>query len=270
MAPSASPPPTTFNLGMVLYEGVDMLDVVGPFEIFSFAAQVWTERSLQIHLLSANGRKVRTSSDSYLYATGRFSDCPPLDLVFVPGGAPESVGAALNTPALMKFVKQQVAECSYVTSVCYGSLLLAATGILDGRVATTHWSALSCLSLFPGVGVAPGYPRYYPDEPAAGPAPYVLTGGGISSGLDQALRIVADITGSDAIAQKVQMTIQYHPQPPFTAGDPAVAPPAIRDPGLVSSNTGTYEPLAKAIHRYQRRQAIELQMEGVTIAPAVA
>ncbi|HET6764955.1 MAG TPA: DJ-1/PfpI family protein, partial [Longimicrobiaceae bacterium] len=240
-----------------LYDGVDMLDVVGPFEIFSWAKGLGADRDLQIHMLSATGRKVRTSSQSYLYATDRFSACPQLDLIFVPGGEPTAVGEALNSTAFMGFLKAQVPGCTYVTSVCYGALLLAGTGILDGRVATTHWSALSCLALFSGVGVAPGYPRYYPDEPAAESGRYVLTGGGISSGLDQALRIVADITGSAQIAEQVQMTIQYHPQPAFNAGDPAVAPEPIRDPGLVGSSSGVYAPLAKAIHRYQRRQQAE-------------
>ena len=250
--PKTHPSPAPFHLGIALYDGVDMLDVVGPFEIFNWTKSSWKERELVVHMLSTTGRKVRTSSNSYLYATDRFSACPQLDLVFVPGGEPESVGRALNDTAFMGFLKAQVPGCRYVTSVCFGALLLAGTGVLDGRVATTHWSALSALALFPGVGLAPGYPRYYPDQPAAQER-YVLTAGGISSGLDEALRIVADITGSAEIAQQVQMSIQYHPQPPFDAGDPAVAPPAIADPGLVGSNAGVYEPLAKAIRRYQRR-----------------
>jgi cyclohexyl-isocyanide hydratase len=243
-------------VGIPLYDQVDMLDVVGAHEIFYWTGQTWTERDLHLHLVSANGRKVRTGSGTYLYASDSFGSCPQLDVVYVPGGAPEGVGRALNSPEYMGFLNAQIPECRYVASVCYGALLLAGTGILDGRVATTHWSALSCLSLFENVGVAPGYPRYYPDLPAASGGRYVLTGGGISSTLDEALRIVADFTGSDQIAQQVQMTIQYHPQPPFDSGDPAVAPPSVRDPGLVGSNAGVYDVLASAIRKFQRRQKI--------------
>jgi transcriptional regulator GlxA family with amidase domain len=107
----------------------------------------------------------------------------------------------------LDFLKAQAAGADYVSSVCEGAMLLAAAGLLDGYRATTHWAFVPCFARFPAIKVAKGFPRYVVDGNR-------VTGGGISSGLDEALQLVALIAGAD-IAKEVQMTTQYFPQPPF-------------------------------------------------------
>src|SRR6185436_15770009 len=112
-------------------------------------------------------------------------------------------------PRYLEFLQDQSAEAEWVTSVCEGAMILAASGLLDGYKATTHWAFLPCFQEFPEVKVAAGYPRYVVDRNR-------VTGGGISSGLDEALKLVELIAGKK-IAEQVQVTTQYFPKPPVKA-----------------------------------------------------
>ena len=106
----------------------------------------------------------------------------------------------------LDFIQQQSIKAEYTTSVCEGALLLAAAGLLDGYEATTHWAFIECLKAFPKIKVQDGFPRYVVDR-------NLVTGGGISSGLDEALKIISLVAGVD-VAQEVQLTAQYYPCPP--------------------------------------------------------
>ncbi|MEM7130276.1 MAG: DJ-1/PfpI family protein [Chloroflexota bacterium] len=180
---------------------------------------------------------------------------PDLDIIFVPGGPEPQIPLKMGKPGKNPYInllqdfagkieREQEAERKdkdrpkrsqrmMITSVCVGSLLLATAGLLDGYRATTHWAFRSILKSFPHIDVVAGYPRYVIDGNR-------MTGGGISSGIDQALAIVAILMG-DAAAKRVQLAMQYAPNPPFTGGDPSTAEPAI----LHEDSSGT-RPLVTA------------------------
>jgi transcriptional regulator GlxA family with amidase domain len=116
-----------------------------------------------------------------------------------------------------KYLRQVAASATWVCSVCEGALLAARAGLFEGHTVTTHWVCISCLSQFPGVTPAPGHPRFFLDGNR-------LTGGGISSGLDESLELIKLLFGED-VASGVQLLTQYFPKPPVSAQIPSVAPP---------------------------------------------
>lgn len=215
------------RLGVLLYPGFDSLDALGPFQVFTLLGPSVVEPVL----ISETGTE--TSFEGVTVETKEtFATVPPgdLDVIFVPGSDGDHTADALCNATYLDYVRGQAAAIQarfadnpsgphLVTSVCTGSLLLAAAGCLDGYVATTHWLFTGILHMFPRVEVASGYPRYVVDK-------NVVTGGGISSGLDEALAI-ASILGGNAAAKSVQLVMQYQPQPPFSSGDPTVAQPRV-------------------------------------------
>jgi len=215
------------KVGFPLYEGFDSLDVVGPFQTFTFAG-------MDRYLLGPTCHKVTSFEGVALTPRATFEDCPQLDLLFVPGGAnPVAVieqGHPGHNPYL-DFLIRQAPGATLVCSVCTGSLLLAAAGLLDGHIATTHWAFKPVLSLFP-VKVVDDYRRYVKSGNC-------VTGGGISSGLDEALYIVSLLFGTDQ-ARQGQLAMQYHPQPIFHCGDPADAD--IKDnPQMVADRIAAFD-----------------------------
>jgi cyclohexyl-isocyanide hydratase len=143
--------------------------------------------------------------------TTTFEDCPPLDLICVPGGF--GVEHAMADPVLIAFLKEQAGQARYITSVCTGAFVLGAAGLLKDKQATTHWAYHSLLS---EVGAIPTQGRVVRDG-------RVFTGGGVTAGIDFALTIVAEIAGQ-TIAQRIQLSIEYDPAPPFVGGSPQTAP----------------------------------------------
>jgi cyclohexyl-isocyanide hydratase len=150
-----------------------------------------------------------------LVPTTTFGDCPQLNLICVPGGA--GVVRAMTDKATVEFVKRQAEAASYITSVCTGAFVLGAAGLLNGRRATTHWAYTD---LLPAVGATFEKARVVWDG-------NVVTAGGVTSGIDFALQIVARIAGED-VAQAIQLSIEYDPSPPFASGHPDRAPDAVR------------------------------------------
>jgi transcriptional regulator GlxA family with amidase domain len=141
----------------------------------------------------------------------------PCDALWVPGGAPDQLTRIINDPhkRYLGFIARQAAQSTWVCSVCEGALLAAAAGLLDGYTATTHWAFIPYLMQnAPKVTVADGHPRFVVDRNR-------LTGGGISSGLDEALQLITLLSG-EAAAQQVQQTTQYYPNPPVTSEIPNV------------------------------------------------
>lgn len=148
--------------------------------------------------------------------TTTFEDCPPLDLICIPGGF--GVRQAIEDETTIAFVREQGARARYVTSVCTGAFILGAAGLLRQKRATTHWAYHHLLPL---VGAIPVHERVVRDGAT-------FTGGGVTAGIDFALTVMAEIAGP-SIAQAVQLALEYDPHPPFDAGTPAVAPAAIKD-----------------------------------------
>ena len=199
------------TLGIPVYQGVDLLDVTGPHEILSWlndpppAPQV-----VDIQLIAASLDDIRTRADAFVFKpTHTFETTSRLDVLWVPGGDPPALRREMNEPSpYINFLKQQ-SGARFICSVCEGAMLLAASGLLDGHLATTHWAFIPCFRKFPRVRVAQGFPRFVLDGNR-------LTGGGISSGLDEAFKLVELLTNYET-AQGIQQTTQYYPCPPVAS-----------------------------------------------------
>lgn len=204
--------PPIFDITIPIYEGVDLMDVAAPVEFFSWMADAWTERTTIVSLVAESSTQVKTRDGMRLTPDRAFKEYYrpggyQADLIWVPGGAPASLNVMMKGGPFLDFIKEQSVDAEYTCSVCEGAMLLAAAGLLDGYEATTHWAFIPCFKSFPKIKVAPGFPRYIIDRNR-------ITGGGISSGLDEAMAIVALLAGDD-IAKKAQLTMQYFPKPPY-------------------------------------------------------
>jgi cyclohexyl-isocyanide hydratase len=197
-----------FRIGLLLFPDLTQLDLTGPYEVF--AAMPGAE----IRLLWKTLQPVRAGGGLQILPDTRLADCPRLDLICVPGGA--GVNPLLEDPEILDFLRRAAAEARWVTSVCTGALLLGAAGLLRGRRATTHWMSHDMLRAF---GAEPVAERVVIDG-------NIITGGGVTAGIDFALRVVAEIAGQ-ATAETIQLGIEYDPHPPFSAGNPASADPAV-------------------------------------------
>lgn len=193
------------KLGIPVYQGVNLLDVAGPLEMFYWAGQ---ENDLQTVLVSEDGCAVTSINKVRFDAQASFAQTPALDILWVPGGDPDSLKAIMKNPdsPYLQYLRQIAANAKWVCSVCEGALLLARAGLLDGHEATTHWYFTECLQSFPRITVDTTRQRFVVSGNR-------LTGGGISSGLDEALKLVFLLFG-DKAAEEVQVTTQYFPKPP--------------------------------------------------------
>jgi cyclohexyl-isocyanide hydratase len=196
------------QIGFLLFPNVQPLDLCGPWDVFA-------------SMPDTSVRLVGKTRDSVVGATGlrltpdtTFDDCPPLDVICVPGGS--GVGPLLDDDVTLDFVRRQASGARYVTSVCTGALVLGAAGLLRGRRATTHWAFHTLLEPFGAIAVQD---RVVRDG-------NLITGGGITAGIDFALTLAAELIGVDA-AQDLQLELEYAPAPPFDAGNPASAPAAV-------------------------------------------
>ena len=148
--------------------------------------------------------------------TRTFANCPPLDLICIPGGVSGVIGA-ISDRETVEFVRQQAGRAKYVTSVCTGAFVLGIAGLLKGRRVTTHWAYTDLLSL---VGATYEKARVVKDG-------NLITAGGVTSGIDFGLSVVGEIAG-ETTARAIQLGIEYDPAPPFDSGHPDRAPAAVR------------------------------------------
>lgn len=192
------------RIGFLLFPGLTQLDLTGPYEVFARVP------GAEIFLLWKNAEPVRTEHGLALIPTTILEACPPLDVLCVPGGP--GVNELLTDAEVLAFLKRVAPETSLVTAVCTGSLVLGAAGLLIGRRATAHWQSRDFLRDF---GATPVEERVVVDG-------NMITGGGVTSGIDFALRVVAEIAGQD-VAEAIQLSIEYDPKPPFSSGTPATA-----------------------------------------------
>ena len=195
-------------IGIPAYDGVDLLDMSGPYEMFHWAG-------FEIDLLATSPGLKKTGSGLSFFVPKGFAEARNYDAIWVPGGEPEAIARYIDDPAriYLDFLKDQASRVGMMCSVCDGAMLMAAAGLLDGYRATTHWEFTSCFSQrFPEVIAAPGHPRFVHDRNR-------LTAGGVASGLDAALKLI-ELLGGTELAQRVQQDTQYYPDPPVSSEIP--------------------------------------------------
>ena len=197
-----------FQIGLVIFPRLTQLDLTGPVQVFS------TMPEADIHLIWKRLEPVPSDSVITLMPTITFADCPQLDVICVPGGT--GTDELVNDEEVLGFLQKQAKSAKFVTSVCTGSLVLGAAGLLKGYRATSHWSAVELLPL---LGATLSRERVCVDRNR-------VTGGGVTAGIDFALLLVS-ILIDKAAAQAIQLRLEYNPAPPFNAGSPDTAPAEI-------------------------------------------
>src|SRR6202166_1862858 len=200
--------PEPLQIGLVVFPRVTQLDMTGPLQVFSSVP------GAKVHLIWKRIEPVPSDSVLTLTPTTTFADCPQLDVICVPGGA--GIDDMVNDTDMLDFLRRQAAGAKYITSVCTGSLVLGAAGLLKGYRAATHWTAMDYLAPF---GATPAKTRVCVDRNR-------VTGGGVTAGIDFALTLVS-IMVDRPTAEAIQLRLEYNPAPPFNSGSPDTAPPEI-------------------------------------------
>ena len=199
---------TPFRAGFLLFPRLTQLDMTGPFEVLRNLPGV------ELHLIAKTREAVPAEGGLAIVPTATYDDCPALDLICVPGGT--GVNALLVDRETIDFLRRVSATVRYVTSVCTGALVLGAAGLLRGKRATTHWMSRDMLREF---GAEPVDARVVVDG-------NLITGGGVTAGIDFGLTVVAEVAGP-RVAEAIQLGIEYAPAPPFNCGSPDTADPAL-------------------------------------------
>ena len=184
------------------------LDLTGPYEVLARLPDT------AVDLVARTLDPVKTDRGLQIVPTVTFADCPPLDVIMVPGGPGQQ--DLMENETVLEFLRKQAASAKYITSVCTGSLVLGAAGLLKGRRATCHWAAIDHLKL---LGAIPVRERVVADG-------NIVTGAGVASGIDFALKLAAILEG-ERVAREIQLQIEYDPDPPFDSGSPKTASPAM-------------------------------------------
>lgn len=194
----------TCHIGMLLFPQVTQLDLTGPVQFLSRVP------GARIHLAWKDTRPVMSDAGFSINPTTTFEDCPQLDVLCVPGGF--GVVDLLGDTATLDFLRRQAAGARYVSSVCNGSLVLGAAGLLQGYRSACHWNWRRYLEAF---GAIPSDARIVRDRNR-------ISGGGVTAGIDFALALAAELAGEET-ARMIQLGLEYDPQPPFDCGSPGRA-----------------------------------------------
>jgi cyclohexyl-isocyanide hydratase len=192
------------QIGILLYPNVTQLDATGPAQVLSRVPGV------KLHMIWKTRDPVPTDAGFSIVPTTTFADCPQLDVICVPGGGGQ-VEVMVDAEAL-EFLRKQAATARYVTSVCTGSLILGAAGLLKGYKSACHWAWRDMLKDFGAIAVAE---RVVRDRNR-------ISGGGVTAGIDFGLTVAAELAG-DEVAKSIQLVLEYDPQPPFDSGSPEKA-----------------------------------------------
>jgi cyclohexyl-isocyanide hydratase len=201
-------PDAHLQIGSLLFEGLDQIDLTGPFEVLSRIPNA------TYRIFAKSDAPVRDMRGLRLAPDARLTDAPQLDVLHIPGGFGQE--ALMEDAEVLDWIRRQAAGARCVFSVCTGALICGAAGLLAGRRATTHWSALH---LLPHFGAIPVNERVVVDGS-------MVFAAGVTAGIDGALRVAAELRGAEA-AQKIQLYMQYAPEPPFNSGTPETAPAAV-------------------------------------------
>jgi len=200
-----------------LYQGFTALDAIGPYEVLTYLP------GAEMVICAEDKGAVDDHNDLvHLRVDATFADVPRPDVLLVPGGPVAGKYAAEGHP-IVDWIRQAHPHTTWTTSVCTGALLLGAAGLLDGLPATTHWSAYDDLASYGA----------QPTEQRVVTAGRIVTGAGVSAGIDLALTLAAKIAGPK-VAQTIQLAIEYDPHPPFDAGSPSKAPKPIYDMAIAA------------------------------------
>jgi cyclohexyl-isocyanide hydratase len=197
-----------WQIGMLLFPRLTQLDMTGPYEVLARLPNA------KVHLIARSLDPVMTDRGMAIVPTMTFAACPQLDVVMVPGGPGQQ--DLMEDVMVLEFLRHQARAAKYVTSVCTGSLVLGAAGLLQGKRATCHWAAIENLK---ALGAIPVSEHVVVDGS-------IITAAGVASGLDFALTLAAILEG-EATAREIQLQIEYDPAPPFDSGSPRTAPPDI-------------------------------------------
>jgi cyclohexyl-isocyanide hydratase len=192
------------QIGFVLFPRVTQLDFTGPLQVVSRIPNA------KVHLIWKRIEQVPSDTALTITPTAMFDDCPQLDVICVPGGI--GTDDMVNDADMLAFLRRQAKSAKFITSVCTGSLVLGAAGLLDGYRATTHWGAIEHLADFGATAVET---RVCVDRNR-------ITGGGVTAGIDFGLTI-ASMLADRRVAEMIQLTLEYNPAPPFNAGSPKTA-----------------------------------------------
>jgi cyclohexyl-isocyanide hydratase len=198
------------RIGMLIFPRLTQLDMTGPYEVFARLPDT------NVGLVARTLDPVTTDRGMQIVPTTTIESCPPLDVVMVPGGPGQQ--DLMEDKTVLEFLRKQAAGAKYVTSVCTGSLVLGAAGLLKGKRATCHWAAIEHLK---PLGAIPVNERVVVDG-------NIVTGAGVASGIDFAL-VLASILEGEQAAREIQLQIEYDPAPPFDSGSPRTAPLEIVD-----------------------------------------
>ena len=201
---------SAFNIGFVIFPDLTQLDFTGPLQVLARMPQSSN------FVIAKSPAPVPSDCGLSLVPTRTFANCPPLDLICVPGGVKGVIGA-IGDHETVDFVRRQAAGAKYVTAVCTGAFVLGAAGLLKGRRVTTHWAYTELLPL---VGAKYEKGRVVRDG-------NLITAGGVTAVIDFGLSVVAEIAG-ETVARTIQLGIEYDPAPPFDSGHPDSAPESIK------------------------------------------
>ncbi|PJZ51098.1 DJ-1/PfpI family protein [Leptospira saintgironsiae] len=194
-----------FKIGLLIFPDLTPLDFVGPYEVFS------RMKNSKVYVIAETEEPIPSERGLFILPDKSLDENIDLDLVLVPGGL--GVNRLMENEKILNWLREKSKSSKYVSSVCTGSLVLAAAGLLNGYKATTHWLSLDVLKLFPEIDVKED--RVVIDRNR-------ITGGGVTAGIDFALQVVAEIQGQQA-AEEIQLMIEYNPEPPFLSGHPKTA-----------------------------------------------
>jgi cyclohexyl-isocyanide hydratase len=227
------------NIGAVIFPRIDQSDFTGPFEVLSRLPES------SFHVLWKEKVPVRDRGGLILTPEKTFAEAPPLDVLVVPGGSGQL--PLMEDDVVLDFLRRQSAHARFVFSVCTGALTCGAAGLLRGVRATTHWASFHLLSYF---GAIPVDARVVVDG-------RMVSAAGVTAGIDGALKLAALLRG-DTVARRIQLTIQYAPEPPFDSGVPASAAPEV-----LAAEQAAYREITQQRLTAARRIAARL---GVTTA----
>lgn len=223
---------SNFNIGFVIFRDLTQLDFTGPLQVLARLPGAATR------IVAKSMAPVPSDCGLSLVPTHTFADCPPLDLICIPGGVSGVVGA-IGDRETLDFVRLRASSAKYVTSVCTGAFVLGAAGLLQGRRVATHWAYTDLLSLF---GATYEKARIVRDG-------NLITAGGVTAGIDFGLSVAAEIAGEEA-ARAIQLGLEYDPEPPFDSGHPDRAPKAVK-----TALFGRYEKARSALRAAIRQTA---------------
>ncbi len=194
------------NIGILLYPNVTQLDATGPAQVLARVP------GATVHMIWKTRDPVPTDAGFSIVPNMTFADCPKLDVICVPGGGGQV--ALMTDSETLDFLRKQAATARYVTSVCTGSLVLGAAGLLKGYRSACHWAWRDMLKDFGAIAVAE---RVVRDRNR-------ISGGGVTAGIDFGLTLAAELAGEE-VAKSIQLVLEYDPQPPFDSGSPEKAGP---------------------------------------------